>query len=120
VTFHNTREREQPNAAVSSPLAGIIFDDMRERLTPSYAVKGGRRYRYYISKVLIREPGNSGGIRLSAPEIDVAVCQIVQGALRDPQQAASLIAFPDPSPSQIDEVIGTAKSGASQAGIWPG
>ncbi len=43
---HNARERDQPNAAISSPLAGIIFDEQGERLTPSHAVKSGRRYWY--------------------------------------------------------------------------
>ncbi len=106
---NNARERDQPNAAVSSPLAGIIFDDQGERLTPSHAVKGGRRYRYYISNVLVREPGNTSGIRLSAPEVEGAICQIIQGVLRDPQQAASLIAAPDPSPSEIEEFVDRAQ-----------
>ncbi|MFT3987932.1 recombinase family protein [Aestuariivirga sp.] len=74
---NNARERDQPNAAVSSPLAGLIFDEQGERLTPSHAVKGGRRYRYYISNVLVREPGNTSGIWLSAPEIEAAVCQMI-------------------------------------------
>lgn len=107
---NNARERDQPNAAGSSPLAGIIFDEQGERLTPSHAVKGGRRYRYYISNVLVRDPGNTSGIRLSAPEIEAAVCQIIQGVLRDPQQVASLIAAPDPSPSEIEEIVGRAKT----------
>src|SRR5439155_8006982 len=32
-----------------SLLAGLLFDETGDRLTPSHAVKGGRRYRYYIS-----------------------------------------------------------------------
>jgi len=107
---NNARERDQPNAAVSSPLAGLIFDEQGERLTPSHAVKGGRRYRYYISNVLIREPDNTNGIRLSAPEIEAAVCQIVHGVMRDPQQTVSLIAAPDPSPSGIEAFVGRAKT----------
>ncbi len=107
---NNARERDQPNAAVSSPLAGIIFDEQGERLTPSHAVKGGRRYRYYISNVLVREPGNTSGIRMSAPEIETAVCQIIHGVLRDPQQVVLIIAAPDPSPSEIEEFVGRAKT----------
>lgn len=106
---NNARERDQPNAAVSSPLAGIIFDEQGERLTPSHAVKGGRRYRYYISNVLVREPGNTSGIRMSAPEIETAVCQIIHGVLRDPQQVVLIIAAPDPSPSEIEACVGRAK-----------
>ena len=31
-----------------------------ERLTPSHAVKDGRRYRYYISRALMAEAGSDG------------------------------------------------------------
>ena len=36
-----------------SPLAGKIMDEAGERLTPSHAQKGKKRYRYYISKKLV-------------------------------------------------------------------
>jgi hypothetical protein len=32
-----------------SLLAGMLFDTEGNRMTPSYAVKQGRRYRYYVS-----------------------------------------------------------------------
>ena len=39
-------------AAAKQPsfLAGLIFDESGERLTPSHAVKKGTRYRYYVSR----------------------------------------------------------------------
>ena len=37
----------------ASLLAGLVFDDSGERLTPTHAVKKGTRYRYYVSKSLI-------------------------------------------------------------------
>src|SRR6516225_10036743 len=36
-----------------SLLAGMLFDTEGNRMTPSYAVKKGRRYRYYVSRPLI-------------------------------------------------------------------
>jgi site-specific DNA recombinase len=42
-------------AAEPSPLAGLLVDAQGERLTPSHAVKKGRRYRYYISAAPITE-----------------------------------------------------------------
>ena len=36
-----------------SPLAGKIIDEAGERLTPSHAQKGKKRYRYYISQKLV-------------------------------------------------------------------
>ena len=38
-----------------SPLIGKLFDEAGHRLTPSHASKGGRRYRYYVSRPLIME-----------------------------------------------------------------
>src|SRR6202049_4739759 len=55
--------------APSSPLAGKLFDESGEPLYVQGAAKGHRRYRYYVSKTLVR--GNSGdteqGWRISAP-----------------------------------------------------
>jgi site-specific DNA recombinase len=36
-----------------SLLAGMLFDDDGNRMTPSHAVKKGTRYRYYVSRSLI-------------------------------------------------------------------
>lgn len=36
-----------------SPLAGKLFDEAGEKLTPSHTKKGERRYRYYISNALV-------------------------------------------------------------------
>ena len=46
-----------------SLLAGLLFDQNGERLTPTHAVKKGTRYRYYISTGLIagkRKPSTGG------------------------------------------------------------
>ena len=50
----NARERQSDNRASDpSPLMGKLFDETGAPLTPSHAVKSGRRYRYYVSKRLI-------------------------------------------------------------------
>lgn len=41
------------HAKQPSLLAGLVFDETGERLTPSHAVKKGTRYRYYVSRSLI-------------------------------------------------------------------
>jgi hypothetical protein len=69
--------------AVASPLMGRLFDESGQSLTPSHAVKGERRYRYYVSRSLIKgTPDSAGrGWRLPAPEIERTVaasaCQIL-------------------------------------------
>jgi DNA invertase Pin-like site-specific DNA recombinase len=49
--------RRKAKAAEPSLLAGLLVDARGGRLTPSHAVKNGRRYRYYISTALITEAG---------------------------------------------------------------
>ena len=48
-----------------SLLAGLVFDETGERLTPTYAVKKGTRYRYYVSTSLMtggkKQPFKSAG-----------------------------------------------------------
>jgi hypothetical protein len=34
-------------------MTGLIFDDDGQRLSPTHAVKNGKRYRYYVSTALI-------------------------------------------------------------------
>jgi DNA invertase Pin-like site-specific DNA recombinase len=44
------------DAKYPSLLAGLVFDDSGERLTPTHAVKKGTRYRYYVSSLLLLGP----------------------------------------------------------------
>jgi site-specific DNA recombinase len=59
----------------TSCLAGKIFDETGDRLTPSHTVKDGRRYRYYVSRRLLvgGRPSQHEGWRLPAPEIERVV-----------------------------------------------
>jgi hypothetical protein len=43
-----------------SLLAGVLFDTEGNRMTPSYAVKQGTRYRYYVSRPLITRQRDGG------------------------------------------------------------
>src|SRR5215218_4919189 len=67
-------------------LLGRIFDDRGNRMTPSYAVKNGARYRYYVSCVLAQGRKHEAGSvpRVPAPEID----GIVLKALREANDTA--------------------------------
>jgi DNA invertase Pin-like site-specific DNA recombinase len=71
--------------APSSPLAGKLFDETSEPLYVQGAAKGQRRYRYYVSRTLVR--GNSDGAeqgwRISAPEIEQRVSTAAQAVLGD-------------------------------------
>src|SRR5438067_5306277 len=63
--------RRRAKAAEPSLLAGLLVGATGARLTPSHAVKKGRRYRYYVSAALITDAGTDReGWRLAAREIE--------------------------------------------------
>ncbi|MCW3474913.1 recombinase family protein [Limobrevibacterium gyesilva] len=68
-----------------SLLAGLIHDGAGNRMTPSHAVKDGKRYRYYVSRPLIAEgkAKASGTCRIPAAEIERVVADRVQAFLAD-------------------------------------
>jgi site-specific DNA recombinase len=71
--------------SAASPLTGKIFDQGGQSLTPSHAVKGERRYRYYVSRNLTTGTQDSerSGWRLPAPEIERAVASSAYTILSD-------------------------------------
>src|ERR1700730_7036935 len=79
---NTSNHRRRAKAAEPSLLAGLLVDARGERLTPSPAVKKGRRYRYYVSAALISDAGTDReGWRLAAREIEEAVIRILADAL---------------------------------------
>src|SRR5208283_4396015 len=48
----NRRERRLQRQSSNALLMGKLFDDRGNPMTPSYAIKKGVRYRYYVSSVL--------------------------------------------------------------------
>ncbi len=66
-------------------LAGLTFDDHGNRMTPSHAVRKGKRYRYYVSRTLIagRRADAPSGRRIPAGEIENLVSERICRALTD-------------------------------------
>jgi hypothetical protein len=70
---------------VASPalLKGLIFDGAGNRMSPSHAVKGGARYRYYVSQAVLQGRAKEAGsiARLPARELEQVVINAVLDAL---------------------------------------
>ena len=72
------------NHASGSLLAGFLFDETGDRLTPSQAIKDGRRYRYYVSQRLMQaRKKDRSGWRIPAHELDTTVLSSLRCALED-------------------------------------
>src|SRR5439155_20434686 len=66
--------------------AGLRVHAQGARLTPTHAVKNGRRYRYYVSAALITAAGTEHphGWRLAAQQIEDAVTRVLIDWLTQP------------------------------------
>src|SRR5882757_5010763 len=76
----------EPRTKVSpSPLAGKVFDETGEPLHVQAAVKDRRRYRYYVSRALVRGSKVEGqrGWRVPGPELERAVAIAARSILDD-------------------------------------
>jgi hypothetical protein len=76
-----TRERHQASKAL---LLGKLFDDRGNPMTPSYAIKKGVRYRYYVSCVLAQGRKEAAGTvrRVAAEDVEQIVLEAVVKAGR--------------------------------------
>ena len=79
--------------AITSPLAGKLFDETGDRLTPSHSRKNGKRLRYYVSRRVI-----AGGCekhpdawRLPAEQVEGVLTEMIRRHLGRPDAAASVI-----------------------------
>jgi site-specific DNA recombinase len=61
-------------------LAGRIFDDRGNRMTPTHTNKNGARYRYYVSHAILQKRENEAGSvsRMSASDVERAVIKAVR------------------------------------------
>ena len=83
--------------AARSPLAGKLFDETGDRLTPSHTKKkNGQRLRYYVSRRLIQHSGQKdlSGWRLPAPMLEQTVVHLIRQHVDATTFSASLIHTP--------------------------
>lgn len=90
-TLSAGRVERQISSGARNPslLAGLLYYcGSKERLTPSHAVKKGRRYRYYISRVPGGDPGEDtrSRCRIPAGDIERIVIRRLQGFLSHPAE----------------------------------
>ena len=86
---------KQVRSTSEALLAGRLFDDRGNRMTPSHARKGAIKYRYYISSALVQGQTEQAGriSRVPAQEIEAIVARSVREHLGRPtdREDAALI-----------------------------
>ncbi|MFC1491947.1 recombinase family protein, partial [Nitrospinota bacterium] len=93
--------RTAPSKGSGSLLAGFLFDDQGNPMSPTHAKKkSGKRYRYYISQALIRGQANEAGSVARVP------AQEVEGLLIEQVRALEKIeSWDDLSPAEQSEKV---------------
>ena len=113
---NDTAKRTGTKAQASSLLTGLLFDAEGQRLTPTHTVKNGKRYRYYVSQALIRNPGNNkaGAKRYPAHDIEVLVIQRLQTFLSSGPDVLESLALPSDDASLQSAVLASIGSQAAK------
>jgi DNA invertase Pin-like site-specific DNA recombinase len=106
---------------VHSPLAGILFDASGERLTPTFAVKAGKRYRYYVSRPLVTGTRASArnAIRCPAGEVEALVNVRLLGLLNDRAALFRALRDADALPAAAAEQGRVLHEAVGLAQRWP-
>lgn len=86
--------RGSKQKAMKSPLAGKLFDETGDRLTPSHSRKNGKRLRYYISRRLVKDRSRKhpDAWRLPADQVESLLAELIKQHLTRPGAAAMLTA----------------------------
>jgi hypothetical protein len=116
----NRVERKNGESAREpSLLAGLIFDDGGGRMTPTYANKKGRRYRYYVTHSLIKRgrlKAFDAARRVPAGDIERLVEERIVSFLKDEGELHGALAEVISQAHEIETLIAEASSLAKR---WP-
>ena len=103
--------RNSKNAKEPSLLAGLLFDSEGNCYTPSHAVKGARRYRYYTERSLVNgnDPrgaeSNENVKRLAAHEVERLVIHSLLELLGHPNDMLNLLGYGNPEAKIASQAI---------------
>ena len=102
---HSVRERS------SSLLTSLLEDSRGNHFTPSFTIKSGRRYRYYVSQLAIQNPGacRSHLRRLPAAELESLVCGRLRSFLASDGEVFDRLRSEAEEPALIHSLAKAAK-----------
>ena len=97
--------------SASSLLTGLIGDTLGNRFTPSFTVRHGRRYRYYVSQGVVERPGepHTGVTRLPAHEIESRVLERLIRFLKSDADVYDTLGADGQTPAKLRQQVIEAK-----------
>jgi DNA invertase Pin-like site-specific DNA recombinase len=113
-------EARREMQAARSPLAGKLFDESGEPLYLQGAAKGQRRYRYYVSRRLVRGESERAekGWRVSALEIEKTVSAAAEAMLADRATIALVLERSAIADDQLESILESARRWIER--LWSG
>ena len=114
----NTRGTRRRGSRRPSLLTGLLVDECGEGLTPTHAVKKGRRYCYYVSRHLIIEGKRADrkGWRIPAADLEGLVVARLREWLTDPAAVSAVVEGECPDAAAQAALIAGAQRLAER---WP-
>jgi site-specific DNA recombinase len=105
------KRRQHVRDRASCLLTGLLADTKGNRFTPSFTFKKGRRYRYYVSQLSIKNPTNKikGPIRLPAREIESRVTERLLSFLKSEAEVFDRLGAAAERPAASRQLVAAAK-----------
>jgi site-specific DNA recombinase len=118
LTTNAAERRRGARSKNPSLLVGLLVDGDGNRMTPTHAIKNGKRYRYYISRPLVTEgrASTTTGMRVPATEIEQLIGDRLCSFLADGGAVFDAIAQHIAIPREQQKLIEAA---AALARDWP-
>jgi DNA invertase Pin-like site-specific DNA recombinase len=75
----NRTTRRKSRVETGALLGGLLYDDRGNIMSPTYSVRRGNRYRYYVSSALLRDRrGDAGSLaRVNADDVERLVVDVL-------------------------------------------
>jgi site-specific DNA recombinase len=105
------KRRNRVREQASSLLMGLVEDEHGTRYTPSFTVKRGRRYRYYVSQLAIKNSASEGvgSTRVPAQELENRVMEKLLVFLKSDADVFDALNLAEESPAVASRLVTAAK-----------
>jgi site-specific DNA recombinase len=113
--------RKRARDQASSLLTGLVEDAAGNRFTPSFTIKRGRRYRYYVSQLAIKNlaDDHKGPTRVPAHELEGRVTEKLLAFLKSDADVFDRLGAEGESPAISRNLVAAAKKLAARLPSLP-